>query len=197
MVEDKKNRAKEMRAEGLSYQQIADSFGVVRQTVSNWLNPSGDEKRAEATRNWNAKNKDKKAKYDKERRKLNPVNAAAIYRRSYVKRKAENPVLFWANKAYHRLKNTSKQSDVPCDITVEQLSALYNATSGVCPVMGFEMKLDNATTSDNSPTVDRIIPANGYVVGNVAVISHLANRIKSNATADQVQKVADWLRIAV
>jgi phenylalanyl-tRNA synthetase beta chain len=38
-------------------------------------------------------------------------------------------------------------------------------------------------------------PDRGYVVGNVAVISSKANIIKSNATADEIRKVADWLQL--
>lgn len=42
-------------------------------------------------------------------------------------------------------------------------------------------------------SLDRIVPSLGYVPGNVAVISHRANRIKSDATADELRAVADWL----
>ena len=44
-----------------------------------------------------------------------------------------------------------------------------------------------------SPTLDRIVPSLGYVPGNVVVISHKANSIKSNATAAEIRAVADWL----
>jgi hypothetical protein len=33
----------------------------------------------------------------------------------------------------------------------------------------------------------------GYVKGNVAVISHRANAIKNNATAEELQMVARWV----
>jgi uncharacterized protein YejL (UPF0352 family) len=45
---------------------------------------------------------------------------------------------------------------------------------------------------DGSPQLDRLVPELGYVVGNVAVISRLANTIKSNATPQQIRAVADW-----
>ena len=40
-----------------------------------------------------------------------------------------------------------------------------------------------------SPTIDRKIPKLGYIKGNVVIVSHLANRIMSNATSEQVQLV--------
>lgn len=46
----------------------------------------------------------------------------------------------------------------------------------------------------NSPTLDRIDPALGYIPGNVVVISHRANAIKSDATVDEIERVAAWLR---
>lgn len=49
---------------------------------------------------------------------------------------------------------------------------------------------------DNSPTLDRIIPEVGYVRGNIIVISSLANRIKNNATPEQLARVLKGLRSA-
>ncbi len=46
----------------------------------------------------------------------------------------------------------------------------------------------------DSPSVDKLIPALGYVKGNVAVISRRANQIKSDCTSgDELRQVADWL----
>lgn len=38
-----------------------------------------------------------------------------------------------------------------------------------------------------SPTLDKIIPALGYVPGNVWVISHRANTIKSDASLEELK----------
>jgi hypothetical protein len=47
---------------------------------------------------------------------------------------------------------------------------------------------------DASPALDKIIPSKGYIPGNIAVISTLANRIKNNATDPEIlRKVADWM----
>ena len=46
---------------------------------------------------------------------------------------------------------------------------------------------------DFSPSVDRIDPTKGYVRGNVRVISYLANRMKSNATVDQLVRFSAWV----
>lgn len=44
----------------------------------------------------------------------------------------------------------------------------------------------------DSPSIDRIIPALGYVKGNVIVVSQRANTIKNNATPEELRRVADF-----
>ena len=39
---------------------------------------------------------------------------------------------------------------------------------------------------------DRIDPKKGYVKGNIIVVSMRANRIKTDATVDEIRKVADF-----
>jgi hypothetical protein len=46
----------------------------------------------------------------------------------------------------------------------------------------------------NSPTLDRTIPDLGYVPGNIDIISQRANVIKNDATPEEVQMVADYMR---
>jgi hypothetical protein len=48
-----------------------------------------------------------------------------------------------------------------------------------CPVLGIPIKVGQAR-SINSPSLDRIIPREGYVPGNVRVVSDKANRMKGN-----------------
>jgi len=45
-----------------------------------------------------------------------------------------------------------------------------------------------------SPSLDRIDPKKGYVRGNIIVLSHLANTIKSHATPDELETVAAFVR---
>ena len=57
-----------------------------------------------------------------------------------------------------------------------------------CPVLGIPLLLNQKTGfCDNSPTVDRIDNTKGYEVGNVAVVSWKANRLKSNATLEELK----------
>jgi hypothetical protein len=48
---------------------------------------------------------------------------------------------------------------------------------------------------DNSASVDRFDTAKGYIKGNVWIISYKANRMKSNATIDDIKKVSDYMKV--
>ncbi len=74
-----------------------------------------------------------------------------------------------------------------CDIVIPE----------VCPALGIVLersKGDPSTRPDNMPTIDRLIPALGYVKGNTYIISHRANRIKQNATVAELIRIADYIR---
>jgi hypothetical protein len=64
-----------------------------------------------------------------------------------------------------------------------------------CPFLGIPLIPNTRQCpSDNSPSVDAIIPELGYVPGNVMVISFKANRIKSDASWQEIMAVAKGLR---
>lgn len=69
-----------------------------------------------------------------------------------------------------------------CDLVVEDK----------CPVLGIAYQV-GPKISDRSRTVDRIIPGLGYVPGNVRVISYRANRLKSDASPQELSAILDYI----
>lgn len=59
----------------------------------------------------------------------------------------------------------------------------------VCPVLGVPLAAGSERSS-GSPSLDRIRPAQGYVRGNVRVISDRANRLKGACTQEQAKERA-------
>ena len=59
----------------------------------------------------------------------------------------------------------------------------------VCPVLGIPLNTGVGKVTENSPSLDRIIPEKGYVRDNIVVVSHKANTIKNNATIEELRKV--------
>jgi hypothetical protein len=64
-----------------------------------------------------------------------------------------------------------------------------------CPLLGIEI-IPGATREQlpQAPSLDRIDSSLGYVPGNVWVISHRANRIKADATIDELELVLEGLK---
>lgn len=62
-----------------------------------------------------------------------------------------------------------------------------------CPVFGVRLEFGRMDDRDNSPSLDRIDSTKGYIPGNVAVICWAANKLKSNGTAEEHRRIADWM----
>lgn len=62
-----------------------------------------------------------------------------------------------------------------------------------CPALGTKLVWSDGYRSPDNPSVDRIIPSLGYTKGNVQIISWRANRIKSDATADELMRLAQFM----
>jgi hypothetical protein len=72
----------------------------------------------------------------------------------------------------------------PSDITVPER----------CPVLGIELTPSGRGQRDDAPSLDRIRPEKGYVKGNVQIVSMKANRIKNDATIEELEKVLAFMR---
>lgn len=84
-------------------------------------------------------------------------------------------------------RKRAKKANVPCTICAEDLSV-----PPTCPVLGIPLSIGVGTCHPGSPTIDRHVPSRGYVPGNVTVISSKANRIKNNATVEELRAVLRW-----
>lgn len=95
------------------------------------------------------------------------------------------------DKDQHALKSIKSRAiakGIPFDLDIEDI-----AFPSVCPVLGLKLSRERGGKTNASPSVDRIIPSLGYVKGNVQVISELANRMKADATPEQLLLFADWV----
>ena len=85
-------------------------------------------------------------------------------------------------------KCRARDNNLPFDIEITDIEI-----PEICPLLGTPIELDHTKAHDNSPTLDKLIPHLGYVKGNILVISNRANRIKNNATVDELMLLADNL----
>ena len=97
---------------------------------------------------------------------------------------------------YSHAKRRAKDKDLPFNLIKQDIADVW-PKDDYCPALRIPLRIriGNKTltyTTDNSPNLDRIIPRLGYVKGNIAVVSKLANGIMSSARPSEVIKVGKW-----
>ena len=96
--------------------------------------------------------------------------------------------------ARNAAKQRAKQSNVPFELETKYLKSIF-PNDGLCPVFKIPLEFGGeGDDRDNSPSLDRIVPELGYVEGNVVWISNRANILKRDATWEELQRVAEWLK---
>lgn len=82
-------------------------------------------------------------------------------------------------------RKRAKDYGVPINITSEDIRALI-PLDNICPITLQPFERGVGKVGPRSMSLDRIVPELGYVHGNVAVISHIANTIKQDCTDPDV-----------
>lgn len=84
-------------------------------------------------------------------------------------------------------KKRAKKSCVPFTLCTSDV-----ADNKLCPALGVELRWGVGTgmRTGESRSLDKLVPSAGYTPGNVCIISHRANVIKSDATPEESLAVA-------
>lgn len=122
---------------------------------------SKQEKQYQSIRKWQANNKDKVTGY-------------------IIKSVSQNPKKYILN----RTKQNAKTRGIEFSITEDDFEI-----PNFCPLLNIRLELNigqGKKKRHNSPSLDRIDSSKGYIKGNVWVISDRANRMKNDATMDEL-----------
>lgn len=94
-------------------------------------------------------------------------------------------------KMFISLKGRCKHDGIEFNLTPEDIEV-----PEFCPVLGIKLVFgwDSMERGyrDSSPSVDRLDNSRGYVKGNVIVVSHRANRLRSDASLDEIRKILSF-----
>lgn len=145
---------------------------------------------------WRIENAEHRSRYEKQYNKDNAKDVAARTRNW----RENNPEkVTRARKRFYRdnpernlvyeARKRAKTRQVPCTINFEDI-----VIPSHCPVLGTMLERSGMNNRDSSPSLDCVIPSLGYVPGNIAVISYRANRIKNDATAEEVLRVYKYMK---
>ena len=95
-------------------------------------------------------------------------------------------------KSAHRYRPNSVPKEF--NIDVDYLKQID--TTDICPILGMPMRWNagkgTGKRNQNNKSLDRIDSSQGYVKGNVIIISWRANWLKNNATLEELIKLGKW-----
>lgn len=111
----------------------------------------------------------------------------------------KNPITVQTGKMIQNARKRAKDKNVPFAIDADYLRSIVPSH---CPIFGTPLEWSarrelGQHPLPNSPSLDRIDPAKGYVKGNVWIISNKANTIKSNATHEELKLVTEAVGRAI
>lgn len=86
-------------------------------------------------------------------------------------------------------KARAQKIGIPFRISVDDLVVPTH-----CPVLGMKLESSVGQVADACPSIDRFIITEGYVPGNVRVISFRANTLKRDATVAELEAVIEYMR---
>jgi hypothetical protein len=109
--------------------------------------------------------------------------AGQLYRKHGLSKTAQYQMFYGARKR-------AMDFDLPFSIEPDDI-----VIPDRCPVLG--VKFSARGHRDHRPSLDRIKPVLGYVPGNIRVISFRANRIKSDASADELRLVLAYVEASL
>ena len=90
-------------------------------------------------------------------------------------------------------KIRAKAKKLPHNITSDDIREVW-PKDNLCPVLKkpFEMGFKSGKTKSMAPSLDKIIPSKGYTKGNIVVISDIVNRLKSDASLEDLKKIINF-----
>jgi hypothetical protein len=104
---------------------------------------------------------------------------------------AEDPKSAWYLETFRAARVRAKKNGLPFDLQPPRIDL-----PSVCPVLLIPIvygRKGKQGPADNSPSLDRLVPARGYVAGNLMVISNRANMLKNNAKIEELKMVIEYM----
>ena len=116
-------------------------------------------------------------------------------RKSYAKewyKKAVSTKQGKIKSMLQHIKVRAKKKGIDFNLTLEHLICI---APNECPVFrtAFVWDVPKGFASSDSPSLDRIDPALGYIDGNVQWLSLRANAMKQDASIDELKQFAQWV----
>jgi len=91
---------------------------------------------------------------------------------------------------WSRSKSRAKKAGIEFTLTRNDVSEMSIPVT--CPVLGIPLCMERGERSDNSLSIDRIDSSQGYTPDNVVFVSWKVNRLKNDATIEEMRKMVTF-----
>lgn len=88
-------------------------------------------------------------------------------------------------RMFENKRTQCRREKIPFDLEMSDI-----VIPDVCPIFKTPFILKDR---DHSPSIDRVIPSLGYIKENIQIISLRANRIKNNASLEELKAIVEWM----
>jgi hypothetical protein len=144
-----------------------------------------------SAKTWRKNNASKVAAYNRKWRLANPNKVAAWREANRDKMNAQRRAVWAKNRERGMLKNAqyrSKAHGWAFDLSLSDI-----CIPAFCPALGIPIFRNAPLHSPNAPTLDRMDATKGYTKANVRIISWKANRLKNNATLQELRGLVHYM----
>ena len=90
-------------------------------------------------------------------------------------------------------KQRSKKKARENTLTIQDIKDAF-PKDGICPIFGIKMVFGDAGFRENSPSIDRLDSTKGYTKDNIQIISWKANRIKKDASIEELELILAYMK---
>jgi len=104
------------------------------------------------------------------------------------KKRREN----WSKVLLTNAKHRAKKYGIYFDLKITDI-----IIPDYCPVLGMKLSVDGGIgyrARDCTPSMDRMDNSLGYISDNIRIISWRANRLKGDATLEEVEKIFQYMK---
>ena len=95
---------------------------------------------------------------------------------------------------FRQRRNQALKKGIPFTVDLDDIEQ-----PELCPILGIKLNYGWGGKSGHlrdpaKATIDKVIPALGYVPGNVFIISWRANKLKSDMTFEELEKIMNYIK---
>lgn len=184
------NEVFELKNQGLTYQEIANTLGITRKRAEYWGNARERYRRQQEAKRAQARRKEREAA-DKAEAKAEKHRAAAEdaarHRAEAERVKVERKLRAKIRAKWRMTKKGADARELSFTLTEEDVDKLLRG--GTCAKTGIAFE----ALGDFAASIDRVDNTKGYTIDNVQAVCWIYNRAKGTSTDAAVLRMAEAL----